>query len=72
MVSYLIVQLFVLCMAEGCHAYPELLKWDVFFPEMVLYQFAIDKTTRTVIVERKQYREKDWVPFEPHIWTVVE
>ena len=43
----------VLCMAEGVHAYPERLKWDVFFPEMELYQFAIDKTTRTVIVERK-------------------
>ena len=35
------------------HANPERLKWDVFFPEMELYQFAIDKTTRTVIVERK-------------------
>ena len=43
----------VLCMAEGVQAHPERLKWDVFFPEMELYQFAIDKTTRTVIVERK-------------------
>ena len=62
----------VLCMAEGVHAYPERLKWDVFFPEMELYQFAIDKTMRTVIIERKRYGEKDWVPFEPHIWPVVE
>lgn len=57
----------VLCMAQGLVSSPNKRKWEVFFPEMPLLRFAEDEDRRVITILRKEYGQKEWKRYQPHL-----